>query len=196
MALSRKARTWIIILGIPVILVIGVALALKILFSGDRLKAFIVPKIEAATHRAVSINTMSLSVFPTLAVDVEGLTVSNAQGEGFTDKPMVQLDRLVLDIRLLALLKGNIEVSEMTLDHPRLFLEVNSAGRANYAEKELPGSPATGTRGGESRGNPASPPTTVLVEAESGGYGLLLSNFMVVDGILEYVDRKGSRRTG
>ena len=195
MALSRKARTWIIILSIPVILVIGVALALKILFSGDRLKAFIVPKIEAATHRAVSINTMSLSVFPTLAIDVEGLTVSNAQGEGFTDKPMVQLDRLVLDVRLLALLKGNIEVSEMTLDHPRLFLEVNGAGRANYAEKEPPGPPATGTRGGESPGNPANPPTTVTVEVKSGGYGLLVSNFQVVDGILEYVDRKGGSAT-
>ena len=195
MALSRKARTWIIILGIPAILVVGVALALKILFSGDRLKAFIVPQIEAVTHRAVSINTMSLSVFPTLAVDVEGLTVSNAQGEGFADKPMVQLDRLVLDVRLLALLKGNIEVSDMTLDHLRLFLEVNSEGKANHAEKEPPGPSATGTRGGESPGNPANPPTTVTVEVKSGGYGLLVSNFQVVDGILEYVDRKGGSAT-
>jgi uncharacterized protein involved in outer membrane biogenesis len=122
MALPRKAKTWLIVLGIPVVLVIGGTVALKMLFTGERLKAFIVPKMEEATHRTVAVNSISLSVFPTLAVEVDGLSVSNKQGDGFSERPVLQLDKLVLDVRLLALLKGNLEVSNVTLERPQVFL--------------------------------------------------------------------------
>ncbi len=195
MALSRTARTWLIILGIPVVLIVGAATTLKLLFTGERLKAFIVPRIEAATHRTVSINAISLSVFPTLAVEVDGLTVSNRKGQGFTDRPLLQLDRLVLDVRLLALLKGNIEVSEVRLDHPQVFLEINREGVANYSEKEQKEAPGAGRKVGAPSGESSGAAPAAEVETASGGYGLLLSNVQIVDGILEYVDHKGNSAT-
>ncbi|HCV43462.1 MAG TPA: hypothetical protein DGH68_08245 [Bacteroidetes bacterium] len=195
MALTRKAKTWLIVLSIPVVFVIGAAVALKMLFTSDRLKAFIIPKIEEATHRTVAVQSIGLSLLPTLAVEVDELTVSNKEGEGFTDKPMLQLDKLVLDVRLLPLLKGNIEVSHVTLERPYIFLEVNGKGEANYSDKQPINSSGEDTKNESPVAGLAQPPTTVSVETKAGGYGLLLSNLQIVNGTLEYFDRKGNSVT-
>ncbi|MBM2840006.1 MAG: hypothetical protein HW412_534 [Bacteroidetes bacterium] len=191
MAVSRKAKIWIIVLGIPVVIILGGVIALKMLFTSERLKAYIIPKIEEATHRTVTVNSISLSVIPTLAVEIDGLVVSNPKSGGFPDKPMFQLDKLVLDVRLMALLKGNVEVSNVTLEHPQIFLEVNEKGVANYSMEE-PAQAEKGKGPESSGGEPAKPSETVTVEAKSEGYGLLLSNLEIVNGRMEYVDRKGN----
>jgi uncharacterized protein involved in outer membrane biogenesis len=194
MAISRKAKLWIIVVSIPVVIIIGGVITLKMLFTSERLKAFIVPKIEEATRRTVTVNSISLSVLPTLAVEIDGLVVSNARSGGFSDKPMLQLNKLVLDVRLIALLKGNVEVSTVTLEHPQIFLEVNEQGVANYSgEESIQGVKKKGAE--SSTGEPTKPKSTVTVEAKSGGYGLLLSNLEIINGKLEYVDRKGNSAT-
>ena len=133
MALSPKAKKWLIIFSIPIGLIVACVVTLKVLFTGDRLKSFIIPRIEGATHRAVSLNSIDLSIFPTLAIEVDGLTVSNRIGQGFSKDPMLQLDKLLLDVRLIELLKGNLEISTVTLEHPRLLVEVNKEGESNYS---------------------------------------------------------------
>lgn len=181
MALSRKGKIWLILLSIPVIVVIAGAIALKMLFTSDRLKSFIIPQLEEATHRTVSVDHINLSLLPTLAVEIDGLSISNKKEPGFSERPMVQLDRLVLEVKLFALIKGNVEVTTVTLDHPQLFFEVNEKGLANYSEQEAPAAkeeavkPSTGGKG--------------------GGFGLLLSNLQVMNGSVEYVDRKGKSAT-
>jgi uncharacterized protein involved in outer membrane biogenesis len=182
------------VFGIPVVLIVGGAVTLKMLFTSERLKAFIVPKIEEATHRTVTVNSISLSVFPALAVEVDGLSISNKQGEGFSEKPLLQLEKLVLDVRLLALIKGDLEVSNITLRRPQIFLEINQKGIANYAEKEgarsLEGETKRNGYSGHSKTD-----TTGAVEVKSEGYGLLLSNLQIINGTLEYVDRKENSAT-
>ena len=118
MALSRTAKIWLIVLSIPVVLLIAGAITLKILFTSERLKAFLIPQIEEATHRTVTVADISLSVFPSLAVEVDTLTISNKKGEGFSERPFLTLDRLVLDVRLFPLIKGSLEVPTILLELP------------------------------------------------------------------------------
>ncbi len=184
MALSRKAKIWLIILGIPVVLFVGAAIALKLYFTNERLKAFIVPKIEEVTERKVSISNIFLSVFPTLAVEIDSLSISNKKG--FSDKPFIALDKLVLDVRLAPLFRGSLEVTTVVLERPWILLEVNEKGATNYSEKraEVKETGKTSGSGGEG-------------EAKTGaqGYGLLLSNLQIIDGSIEYIDRKGNSAT-
>jgi len=184
MALSRKAKTWLLILSIPVVLIVGAAVALKLYFTNERLKAIIVPKIEDATGRSVTINDMSLSIFPTLALEIEGLTISNRQGRGFSEKPFFALDKLVLDVRLAPLLKGSLEVTTVLFNRPRILLEVNAQGLANYSDEAEP----AGRARKEDR-------DTVVISVESKAGGFLLSNFQIIDGSLEYIDHKGNSAT-
>ena len=184
MALSRTVKIWLIILSIPVVLLVGAAVALKVYFTNERLKAFIVPKIEEATERKVSINSISLSVFPTLAIEIDSLSISNRKG--FSDKPFIALDKLVLDVRLAPLFKGNLEVTTVVIERPWMLFEVNEKGVTNYSVKKTE-APAAG-KTSSSNSEPDA-------KAGAKGYGLLLSNLQIIDGSIEYIDRKGNSAT-
>jgi uncharacterized protein involved in outer membrane biogenesis len=177
MALTRKAKIWIIILSIPLLLMIAGVVVLKAMFTGERLKAFLVPRIEEATGRTVTVADVSLNIFPSIAVEVESLLVSNTQEEGFSQRPFLTLDRLVLDVSLIPLIKGSFEIPTILIEHPVLLLEVNENGVANYAGEET---------------QPASGGDTVKVSMNLGEGQFLLSNLQITGGVMEYYDRQGN----
>ncbi|MBI5471601.1 MAG: translocation/assembly module TamB domain-containing protein [Ignavibacteriae bacterium] len=172
MALSKKARTWLIILSIPVVLLVGAAVALKLYFTSDRLKALIIPKMEEATGHKVAINDISLSVFPTIAVDVSGLTIENAPG--FSEKPLLSLERMLIDVKLSPLFDKRVEISSLYLEKPSIMLETAENGTTNYSTKEAAQEePASG--GGTSA-------------------AVLLSDFRIVNGYIEMIDRRDNSK--
>ena len=177
MALSRSTKIWLIVLAIPLLLIIGGAVALKLIFTGDRLKGYVIPAIEEATGRTVTIADVSLSVFPSIAVEVDTLTISNAPGDGFSQRPFCRLDRLVLDVNLFPLLSGRVEVPTILLERPVLLLEVNKNGTANYEFKK----------------DEEPPPAADTVGMT--GSGLVLSAFQIENGTLEYVDHEQNSST-
>jgi uncharacterized protein involved in outer membrane biogenesis len=177
MALSKKAKTWLIILATPVVLIFGAAIALKLYFTNERLKALLVPRIEEATGRQVTINDMSLSVFPIIALDVRGLTLANKPR--FSDRPLLSLDRVLVDVKLMPLFDKRVEVSSLLLEKPRILLETNEDGSSNYTDKK----PAAATQ--EQRGAAASSSSLAAV---------LLSDFRIVNGYIEMIDRRDNSK--
>jgi uncharacterized protein involved in outer membrane biogenesis len=174
MSLTRRKKIWLVIICIPVVLIAGAAIALKLYFTGDRLKSLVVPRLEEATGRTVTLQSISLSVFPSLAVEIDSLTVSNRLEKGFSHRPFVSLDKLVLDVRLTPLLKGVVEVPTVRLERPTFLLEINKEGIRNYRMEKPKGGPAdTGTA--------ASGPKT-------GSGAVLFSNVEIVDGTVNYTD--------
>jgi uncharacterized protein involved in outer membrane biogenesis len=172
MALSRKAKVWLIVVSIPIILILGAAIALKLYFTPDRLKALAIPRIEEATHRSVTLNDISLSIFPSIGVDVDGFSLSNREGADFSPTPFLSLDRLSVRVNLMPLLSGNVEVTQVILEQPNLLIETNKAGVTNYSD-------LTQSATGESKGSSSG----------SGSIaGVLLSNFQIVNGSVDYID--------
>jgi len=174
---SRKAKVWLIVASIPVILIVGAVFALKAYFTSDRLKALIVPQIEQATNRSVAINDISLSVFPAIAVDMEGFTMSNRKGEGFSQSPFLALDGLSVSVSLMPLLRGNVEITTVVLDRPKVLVETNKAGVTNYADM-------TETSGA------AGEDTSTSTSSSMAGF--LLSNLLINNGSVDYIDYKGN----
>ena len=170
------------LIGIPLIVLIGAAGAAKLYFTSDRLKALLLPKLEEAANRPVGVASISLSVLPSLAVEVDSLTIANARGRGFSATPMVSLDRLTLKVRLLSLIGGKVEVTSVILDHPRILVEVNQWGESNTTGLGKPGD--TSAQRAPAPGGQAAPP------APSAG-GFLLSNLQIRNGEVEYIDHKG-----
>jgi uncharacterized protein involved in outer membrane biogenesis len=132
--MSRKARIRLIIIAIPVVLVIAGIVVLKVVFTSERLKSMVVPRMEEATGRPVAINDISLSVFPSIALKVEGVSMANRRGEGFSSAPFLTLDGLRLNVKLLPLLKSRIEVTSLEIDRPHLLIEVNARNETNYGD--------------------------------------------------------------
>ncbi len=173
MALSKKAKTWLIILSIPVVLLVGAAVALKLYFTNDRLKALVIPKMEEATGLKVAINDISLSVFPAIALDVQGLTIENKPG--FSDKPLLTLERMLIDVKLRPLFDKRVEISSLYIEKPSIVLETAEDGSTNYSQKKAANAEEPAAEGGSAA-------------------AVLLSDFRIVNGYIEMIDRRDNSK--
>src|SRR5208283_1604816 len=173
MAINKTAKIWIIVLSIPVVLIVAAGIAVKLYFTSDRLKALAIPKIEDATHRTVSVGDISLSVFPTLAVSIDDLKISNPAGSSFDRDEFISLDNLRLNVKILELLHSKLEIAYVVINHPVIYLETSKDGKSNYSSSE-PGAKSN---------------TKVTVSTDNSG-ALLLSNLEINNGEIEQVDKK------
>ncbi len=176
MALSKKAKIWTIILSIPIVIIIGCVIALKIYLTSDRLKGMLVPQIEAATQRTVSIKEIGFSILPTFSITVEGLTLSNPHGTTFEHNEFISLDNLTIDLKLFPLLRSQVEINNIILDRLKVYLEISPEGIKNYSSGKK---------------------SDVNVSTQSGGKNsgaLLLSNFEIRNCEIEYLDKKFDSR--
>ena len=81
--MTKKTKILLIILAIPIVLIASGVIFLKLYFTSDRLKALILPKVEEVSHRKVSVENISLTLFPHLGVSLTNLKISAPQGAKF-----------------------------------------------------------------------------------------------------------------
>jgi uncharacterized protein involved in outer membrane biogenesis len=122
-------------LAILAVIAFGLAglavVAVPLLVSPDRIRQRIADQVSAITGREVTLaGESSLSIYPHLAVTVDGLTIANPQGMG--DDPFVVADRLTMRLGLLPLLTGRMVFEGFELVRPRVHLISDGSGRANW----------------------------------------------------------------
>jgi hypothetical protein len=176
MALTRTTKIWLYIIGIPVALIIIAVIGAKLYFTDARLRAMIIPEIEQSTGRNVTVGDMSINVFPSIGVSIDKLTLSNKRGTTFDRPDMLSLDRLQVKVGLFALLRSEINVSSIVIDHPVVYLEIKEDGTKNYSDKTA----------AETAPTPAS--QTNITSA------LLLQNLEINNGEILQVDKKFDAR--
>lgn len=180
--MSKTLKIFLILVVIPVVLLVGAVIGLKLYFTTDRLKAIVIPRVEEVTQRSVSVADVSLSILPKLAIRMKDLAVSNPHGEKFEKEQFLRLDELILDVSIFPLLKNRLEVNEVVLTRPELYLEVNQEGVPNYAQSK------TLTE------QPLAAPEVDKEEPRRRPFTLLLSDFRVIDGSVEYFNLPSDRR--
>jgi uncharacterized protein involved in outer membrane biogenesis len=176
-AISRRTKIFAAVLAIPLVLLVAFILFLKFYFTSERLKAIILPKIQAATNRDVTVREIGLSIFPNFGAEIEGLSIANRQGQGFSDRPIVSLDEFVLDVKLLPLLGNRLEINKLILRKPVVFLEINRKGEENFSNTTQ-----------EAERSPQGKPGFALKYSAEGA--LLLSDFEIESGDFEYLNRQ------
>ncbi len=173
--MTRKAKVWSIVVAIPVVLLAAAVVALNLVFTSDRLTALLIPPLEDATQRTIGLEKVSLRFFPPIGITVEGLEVSNRSGEGFSDRPMLELPELTVDLKLWPLLRNRLEISSIVLQNPKLFLETTKQGQFNLAFDRAPG--------------PAGPEPSETDTGPPRLEALLLADLKVNDGKFIYLDQ-------
>lgn len=110
--------------------VLGLAM-LWVLIPKERIINFALAQVQAQTGRAVRVDGDSdLRIFPNIAVVADQISVANAD---WSDRgPMLSADRLDVSISAIALLRGDIVMSRMTLIRPEILLERHANGSANW----------------------------------------------------------------
>src|SRR4051794_7982728 len=120
-----KVLKHIILAGILLILVLslGAYFAIKIAFPPAKIKELVHKHGSEAVGRDVSVEDVSIRVFPNLKLSVTEIKIANAPG--FSADPAVHLRELALSINLLSLLRFSPVVNEIKLVDPEILYEVS-----------------------------------------------------------------------
>jgi len=131
-----------IILGLAAIttgLIIALVVALPFIIDPNDYKDEIAGVVKEHTGRVLTIEgDLGLSVFPWLGLEIGPTQFSNA--EGFGEQPMASMEKVQVRVKLLPLLRRQLEVDSVRLAGLKLHLAKDVRGRSNW--EDLQGEPA------------------------------------------------------
>lgn len=109
--------------------VVGIGIFLATLDVNDH-KETISAFVKERTGREVTIaGDISLSLFPNIALNVRDVSIDNPFP---SSHPFLALEVLKVDVSLFSLLDGQVNINQFELVKPKLYLEVDQQGKANW----------------------------------------------------------------
>ncbi|GAA4816593.1 hypothetical protein GCM10011365_00290 [Marinicella pacifica] len=128
----RKLFKWLIgLIVIVALLLVLAVLLLPVFFDPNDHKPEIQQAVQNQIGREVSLNgPIGWSVFPWVAIELNDVTVVNEQG--FSGNSLADIGTLSARVKLLPLLKKDIQVDTVELKQPNIHLQVAKSGRTNW----------------------------------------------------------------
>ncbi len=154
--MGKLIKVLFAVLGLVVAAGVALAVFLPMYFDPNDYKDEISAAVKDKTGRDLIISgDIGLSVFPWLGADIGSTKMSNA--DGFGDEPFAEIQQVAVRLKLMPLLKGDIEVGRIGLNGLRLRLAKNAQGKSNWedlqaAGKEEPAAESKGTDPAEKPG--------------------------------------------
>jgi AsmA protein len=179
-------KKFLLVLLALVVVLIAAALIVPFVVPTETYKQQIEAQVERATGRKLAIEgSLDISVLPTVAVKAEDVRLGNLAGSARPD--MVRLKGLQAELKIWPLLRGSVEVDRFVLLEPEFHLEVDAAGRPNWAL----GAPAATAEEPQQQAQAPEQPGA----ATGGGMrmpiaDLKLGDIRIEDGTLTYSDAR------
>ena len=174
--MNRK-RLVLILALLPIVLVVAAA-SIVLLFPAERVAAIAARHAETALGREVRIDRVSIDLFPTPGVALEGVAIAGAEADG---PPLATVRRAVLRFKLLPLFARRVVVDAVTLEAPRMLVVVDSSGALSL--------PMFGGTQADTATEDADAPQPAA-EAGAGGVAFLVDRFEIRDGRFAYRDER------
>lgn len=114
---TPRRRRWLIGFGIVAVLVVIFVL----LFEWNWLRGPVERVVSAKTGREFHLGYLDVKLGRTTTVRGNRLSLANAQWS--KRGPMAELNSAEIDVELWPLLRGNVRLPEIRLDHPKVLLE-------------------------------------------------------------------------
>ncbi len=129
--MKKLVKVVAIVIGILVVLLIGVAVIVPLVFDPNDYKERIVALVEEQTGRQLKIQgDINLSLFPWLGVEIGGVEIGNPPG--FENPVFARLQQLQVRVRLLPLLSRHVEADVVRARGLIVNLQRNKEGRTNW----------------------------------------------------------------
>jgi AsmA protein len=134
----RVLKIFGIVIGALVVVLAGTLVAIYLFFDPNDHKDRIAAAVQQATGRQLALpGKLSLSVFPWIAIETGEASLGNPAG--FGTEPFLTLQRARLSVKLMPLLKKQLEIGRIEIDGLDLKLKQDASGKGNWEEW---GSPA------------------------------------------------------
>ena len=131
----RRVFKAIIVLVVLSLLALAILIFAGVTIDLSKFRGAVETSIEAALDREISIDGpvyLEFSNWP--AIDIEDIKLANVEGASKPDMLAAGLARL--QIGLFPILKGEIEIAEVSLEDVALNLETDAEGKANWIFKD------------------------------------------------------------
>ena len=135
-----RSKRWLIPAAIAVAFLFLLLLLLPVLLNADRYRPRLIAYLHEKTGKDVEIAHLAIHFFPTANMQLEGFAIKSPPL--FPPSYIVQAAHIDARLDLAALLRGQLKLTSMTLDHPVINLVSDPDGPWNF---ENPG--ATETNG-------------------------------------------------
>jgi AsmA protein len=168
-----------IALIVIVVLVAGAALIVPHLIDVNKYHDQIQAQLEKKLDRPVSLGRMSLSLFPP-SFQVENAVIGEDKNFN-TGRAFATAEKLAVSIKLLPLIRKDVEINSLELRRPYIELVRNAQGEWNFATLGQPGKPSGKTPATVPQAEPNQPSTKPAGQFE-------LSNLQITDGQVAITD--------
>jgi len=177
--MGKLLRVLAYLLGALVLIIVAAVIVIPMVVDPNDFKPQIADAVESATGRKLTMEgDLGLSVFPWLGLEVGPTALSNAPG--FSERPFAQVQTVEVRVKLMPLLRKELQMDTVVLQGLNLSLETDAAGNTNWAD--LAGD------GAEPEAKPEQP------AAEEPGKlalaGLAIGGVEISDAALLWDDRK------
>jgi AsmA protein len=126
-----KIILWLVVALVALVAVAAVVLPMVV--DPNDYKAEIATAVEKQTGRTLTIDgDIALSVFPWLGLDIGPTQFSNAAG--FDEPSMARMEAVQVRVKLLPLLRKQLEVDKVRLSGLQLYLAKDKRGQTNWAD--------------------------------------------------------------
>jgi AsmA protein len=129
----RAVKLLGIVLGGLVALIVVVLIGVRLFVDPNDYKDRIAKAVKSSTGRELTLSgQMKLSVFPWIALELGPASLGNPPG--FSDQPFAAVKHVALRVKLLPLLRKELEIGRIEVDGLDLQLLKNAAGRGNWQD--------------------------------------------------------------
>jgi len=118
-------------IGVVILLLLILIIALPFLIDLNKYQDRYRPLIEEALNRKVELQDIRLTIWPRIGARIGGFVVQD--DPAFRTGPFASLASLDVGVKLLPLLKGRVDVEEITLRDPVILVLKNSQGQLNIS---------------------------------------------------------------
>ncbi len=134
----KRRNKFGLILAALVVFIVVAALSVNLLLKSERFQQFAIRKIteaaEQATGGKTEIRALDFSL-STLTAHLYGVTLHGS--EPALRPPLLQVDKLTVSFRIQSILHRKISLSELVIEHPVAYLQVNRDGKSNVPQAPL-----------------------------------------------------------
>ena len=178
--MSKLFKSLLILIAVVILLLTIIVGGVMIFINPNDYKAEISHQVYKMTGRTLTIQgDIKWSVFPWIGLEVNNVTLSNAAG--FGDKPFAQLGNAQATIKLLPLIKGEVEAGNLKLNNVTVNLMKNAQGKTNWDDMiKRDASDKTAL--------PDANKTTKTKQANKKLPGILVSSISIIDATVNMQD--------
>lgn len=185
---NRATKVFLGVIAIVMLAVVAIALALPVLVSTDAIRIRLAQDLSAWTGYNVQLrDAPHLDLFPYPQASLSGITLTPMADDA---APLMEAERIVVDLSLLDALLGRISFSQTRIIHPHIVMEEPVKTVADFFETISRSEGSFGSAVREAREivatNPDNPDTTRLLNQPFG-------RIVIEDGQLLYRKTVGGK---